>query len=103
MPAILPLSKSLAIRGRLRASPGGETPYRAGKAVDDQVRGAGAEDKSASFVSVPETLAAAVKASAEAEKNTMRMYASSLKQQLPEDVKLIFTLLRSASARHSRP
>ncbi len=58
------------------------------------------EDKSASFVSVPATLAAAVKAAAEAEKNTMQMYGIFLKQQLPEDVKLIFTLLRSASGRH---
>jgi hypothetical protein len=58
------------------------------------------EDRSASFVVVPATLMAAVKTSAEAEKNTIRMYDVFIKQQLPDDVKLVFSLLRSASLRH---
>jgi hypothetical protein len=58
------------------------------------------EDRSAQFVVVPSTLTAAVKVGIDGEKNNMRMYDIFLKQQLPEDVKSVFLLLRNASQRH---
>jgi hypothetical protein len=58
------------------------------------------EDRSAQFITVPATLTAAVKAGAEGEKNNMRMYDIFMKHQLPEDVRLVFTLLRNAAQHH---
>lgn len=58
------------------------------------------EDRGASFVTAPESLTAAVKAGVDAESNNMRMYDIFLKQQLPDDVKLVFTLLRNAAEHH---
>jgi hypothetical protein len=58
------------------------------------------EDRGAQFVVVPDTLAAALKAGAEGERNNLRMYNFFIKQQLPDDIRVAFTLLRNAAARH---
>lgn len=58
------------------------------------------EDRGAQYVAVPASLTAAMKAGVEGEKNNVRMYDIFLKQQLPEDVRFSFTLLRSASENH---
>lgn len=60
------------------------------------------EDRSAQYITVPESLAAAIKAGVEGERENMRMYGVFLKQELPEDVKLVFTLLRNAAENHLR-
>jgi rubrerythrin len=57
-------------------------------------------DRGTQYVTTPDTLTAALKAAVEGERNNMRMYNIFLKQQLPEDVRFTFTLLRNAAARH---
>lgn len=58
------------------------------------------KDIAAQYVVVPTSLLAAMKDGVEAETNNMRMYDIFLKQQLPEDVRFTFTLLRSAAENH---
>jgi hypothetical protein len=58
------------------------------------------EDRGAQFIPVPESMTAALKAGVDGERNNMRMYDIFLKQQLPSDIRLVFTLLRSAAERH---
>lgn len=58
------------------------------------------EDRSAQYLQVPDSLAAAMKAGVEGERANMRMYDFFLKQQLPQDVRFTFILLRSAAERH---
>ncbi len=59
-------------------------------------------DNAAQYIVVPNTLLAAMKAGVAGERDNMRMYDIFLKQQLPEDVRLAFTLLRRAAENHLR-
>ncbi len=52
------------------------------------------------YVSVPASLTDAQKAGVQAEKNNIAMYETFLAQALPDDIKVVFTALKSASEHH---
>ncbi len=56
----------------------------------------------ASRVTLPETLEQTYEAGVAAEKNNIAMYEAFLSQNLPDDVKAVFTQLKSASENHLR-
>ncbi len=58
------------------------------------------EDTARQYITVHDSLLAAMKAGVEGERNNMRMYDLFLKQALPDDVRSVFTLLRNAAERH---
>lgn len=58
------------------------------------------EDKAAQYVVIPDSLLAAMKAGVTGEQNNIHMYEIFLKQQLPDDVRVTFTLLRDAAQNH---
>lgn len=60
------------------------------------------DDVAAQYIAAPDSLLAAMKAGVTGEKNNIRMYEIFLKQQLPDDVRVTFTLLRDAAQNHLR-
>lgn len=52
------------------------------------------------YVTVPASLTDALNAGVQAEKNNIAMYEAFLMQTLPDDVKVVFTALKSASEQH---
>ena len=56
----------------------------------------------ASRVTLPETLALTYEAGVTAEENNIKMYETFLSQNLPDDVKAVFTQLKTASENHLR-
>lgn len=59
-----------------------------------------AEDRAKDYIVIPSTLLDAMKAGVEGETNNMRMYKYFFKQELPEDVRAAFTVLRNAAENH---
>lgn len=60
------------------------------------------EDKASAFITVPDTVAAAVKEGIMGEQENMRMYSIFLKSEIPLDVKAVFSALQTASENHLR-
>lgn len=58
------------------------------------------ENTSSAYVTAPASLTDAVTASIQTEKNNIAMYNSFLAQTLPDDVKLVFSALKTASEHH---
>lgn len=58
------------------------------------------EDIAIQYITVPDSLLAAMKAGVEGERNNMRMYDIFLKQALPDDVRSVFAVLRNAAEHH---
>lgn len=58
------------------------------------------QDKAAQYVAVPDSLLDAMKQAVTGEKNNMRMYELFLKQDLPDDVRITFSLLKTAAENH---
>lgn len=58
------------------------------------------ENEAAQYVEIPGTLLEAFYNSSAAEKRTAEMYGIFLRQELPEDVKIVFTVLRTAANNH---
>lgn len=58
------------------------------------------ENTASQYVSVPENLTDALNAGVQAEKKNIAMYDAFLTQTLTDDVKTVFTALRSASEHH---
>ena len=58
------------------------------------------ENMVSQFVSIPSSLTEALSVGVQAEKNNIAMYESFLAQTLPDDVKTVFTALKSASEHH---
>lgn len=60
------------------------------------------EDKSDAYIIEPVSILAATEAGIEGEINNIRMYETFLSQELPDDVKNVFTILKNASGNHLR-
>lgn len=58
------------------------------------------ENTAADYAAVPATLAEAYQAGVDAEISNIAMYETFLKQDLPDDVKAVFTALKNASESH---
>jgi hypothetical protein len=59
-------------------------------------------NQAAQHVTTPHTLSEALKAGVEGEWLNMRMYDLFLRQEIPGDVRVVFTLLRNAAENHLR-
>lgn len=59
-------------------------------------------NRAAGHFQVPSTLRDAFRKCMERENSTIQMYNFFLRQELPEDVKIVFTVLRTASANHRK-
>jgi hypothetical protein len=57
-------------------------------------------NSAADYVTVPSSLTDALNAGIQAEKNNIAMYEKFLSQNLPDDVKSVFTALKNASEHH---
>jgi hypothetical protein len=60
------------------------------------------ENLAAQHLTVPQSLAEALKAGVEGERLNMRMYDLFLRQEIPGDVRMAFALLRNAAENHLR-
>lgn len=58
------------------------------------------ENAAASLVTVPDTLAETYAVGVEAEEKNIAMYESFLKEDLPDDVRIVFENLKAASEKH---
>lgn len=58
------------------------------------------DDKSQEYVHVPESLSVAYDTGVQAEVNNIKMYEMFLEQDIPDDVKYVFELLKNASENH---
>lgn len=58
------------------------------------------ENTAADYTAIPATLLDAYKAGVTAEINNIAMYETFLRQDLPDDVRLVFTSLKNASEKH---
>ena len=58
------------------------------------------DDKAASYLTEPETLLDAMKAGVAGEEDNIRMYDIFLKHELPNDARVIFSLLKNAAENH---
>ena len=58
------------------------------------------ENDARNYLAEPSTLADAFKAGIDGEVNNIKMYNAFLKQNIPSDVRAVFTALRNASERH---